>query len=156
MADILRQRNDGFRTRIETFSDGSFQEAPFGREAEIVPVVDRSGTQIDQLAWFACQPCSWWTRCLVGEFLGARALRAADWLGAPVRLYETPAGWRASQDPHGVCIIDWAADPRRLLCGAPSVFCETERLRDKLVASVWDLSRPRFNLEVGFDVPCAA
>ena len=144
------------RRIIETFDDGSFQHDCSGKEALVMPVVNRTGDTIDTLAWIEDQPFAWWRHRLIGQVLGDKALQVAEWTGAPIHLYETPAGWLAAGDPHGVCILDWTGDPRRLLNAAPRVIFESERLRNRVLERAWDLSKPHFDMEVGIDVRRAA
>ena len=58
---------------------------------------------------------------------GEDAIRRADWYGAPVFLYPTPAEWRRQRDRgnlQAACILDPDADFEHILSEAPYVYAD--------------------------------
>ena len=119
------------RIRIELYSDGSFSFTPDGRVAHCIPVPGLGGRTEDVVAWLPDDPDSWWLHRRVAVVLGMAAVERAEFMHDPLRVFDTPADWIATES-EGACILDWSAP---LACYLPSdglLLCQSERLARKL------------------------
>lgn len=138
---------------IETFADGSFQEAEAGFEALLLPVRDADDAIIDIVAWKIGHDRPWWRYKRIGDVLGYQALAACRWphTGFPeLVLYETPRRWLAAVSPAAVCILDWSADLETMFAGVDAkLVCETRELYDHFHQSLINQRSPGLAAAVG-------
>lgn len=133
------QREGPVQCRILTFGDGTFQHDVDGFEALCLPVHNWNGDEINVVAWQEAEPQQWWLWKHVATALGERAIWQSGLNREHFRLVATPAEW-VGADPMTACILDWSADPRRILCEAYSIEAPPElakRLRANVAAQCW-------------------
>ena len=119
--------------RIETKSDGTYRVDPEGRLAVVVLVRDRYGEIVDTVAFFPDKPEQGHLR--YGDatpILGARALAMAAGERRPLTLWETPEHWLINCRG-GAVVLDWSVNLRPLFTDIPSITCESQALRDRLL-----------------------
>lgn len=143
----------------ETGCIGSFEPAPEGRNAVIVPVGIAGPDGLwddvfDLVAFYLDAPHRWWLR--TGEtLLGEQHVADSIDCGTGVRLVATPMDWLRAGGA-AACILDWRqADPRLLFQGVDAIECDTPELAKRLKKRVADLSRPDFNITAEAAVPVA-
>lgn len=108
-------------------------------------VADDQTAPYDAVAFHWRQPGQWWLLTGEAEILGARelCLDAAD--HGSLALYETPLSWLRRRRT-GVCIVNWALDPRQWFDALPVLVCETAAIEARLRERLDECQRPRFQI----------
>jgi hypothetical protein len=140
-------RPAAFRARITTYSDGSFELAPDGSEATLIPVALHDGTVVDFVAFFAADPRRWWTEKLAATHLGDAELNRAQWFGQPINLVPTPALWLTAPE-QSMCILDWRADIRAILGDVADIVCSSHELKNFLDRRLCEQVAHRYRISV--------
>ena len=138
------------RSRIRTYSDGSFMREP---EDDALPVItmvvnDECFNFLDIVAWQPGLPGRWWLEYGQTDVLGLPAISYAEFNENPLTLFETPLAWCLGRGT-GACLLSWDVDPRSVFSGIPEVCCESEALQDRLRRRIWECVRPNFSITCG-------
>ncbi len=115
-----------------TFDDSNFTADPLGEEAVLVPVLDRYGEWVDNLAYHLSNPAAWALQFDDSTpVLGAANLARAAFFHDPIVLHPTPEAWlRAGR--RGVVVLNWGCALRDLFDGVGEVHCAHPLLKKRL------------------------
>ncbi len=118
--------------RVSFLDNGTFAADSSGMEAILMPVHDRYGEWVDNLAYHLSNPGEW--RLQFDDstpVLGAAELACAAFHHDPIVLHPTPEAWLRA-GCRGVAILNWGCPLRDLFAGVGEVHGEHPLLRKSL------------------------
>jgi hypothetical protein len=142
---------------VQIFDSGFYEPNDDGDPAVILaqgwpnsPIWD---TLDDLIAFKPQEPNHWWCRRGEVQLLGAYNIRPEPVF--PLSVRETPLSWLRGGG-RGVCVLDWAFDPERLVYAGP-LEVESAALKQRLEARIKEVALRKFEISVACSqVPNAA